>query len=112
MEYQIDAANRAIGRLATEIAVLLRGKNKPSFQPYLLPQVKVIVHGLDKAAFTGKKEKQKKYYHYSGYPGGMKTRVLGNEFQKNPGRILRLAVYRMLPKNRLRDKIIKNLIIK
>lgn len=112
MEYQIDAANKVIGRLATEIAVLLRGKNKPSFQPHLLPKVKVIVHGLQQVSFTGKKEKQKKYYHYSGYPGGMKMRVLENEFKKNPGRVLRMAVYRMLPKNRLRDKIIKNLIIK
>lgn len=111
MEYQINAANKILGRLATEIAMLLRGKNKPDFQPHLLPKTKVTVQGAAQIAFTGKKAQQKKYYHYSGYPGGMRTRVLGEEFKKNPQRILWLAVYRMLPKNRLRDKIIKNLII-
>ncbi|MDO8495341.1 MAG: 50S ribosomal protein L13 [bacterium] len=112
MEYQIDATNKVFGRLATEIANLLRGKNLASYEAHLLPKHKVVISGVKNIAFSGKKEKQKKYYHYSGYPGGMKTRVLENEFEKNPGRVLRAAVYGMLPKNRLRDKIIKNLIIK
>ncbi len=112
MEHQINAANKIFGRLATEIAVLLRGKDRPDYEPHLLPKNRVIVSSTDKIVFTGKKLGQKKYYHYSGFPGGMKTRVLENEFRKNPNRVLRMAVYRMLPKNRLRDKIIKNLIFK
>lgn len=112
MEHQIDATNKIFGRLATEIAVLLRGKDRPDYQPHLLPKIRVVVHSVEKMAFTGKKTEQKIYYHYSGYPGGMKARVLENEFKKNPGQVLRMAVYRMLPKNRLRDKIIKNLIIR
>lgn len=111
MNHKIDATDKILGRLAAEIAIVLRGKNQPNYQPHLLPPGKVIVRGVEKIAFSGKKEEQKKYYHYSGYPGGMKVRILKNEFHKNPRRILRLAVYRMLPKNRLRDKIIKNLII-
>lgn len=112
MNHEIDATHKVFGRLATEIATLLRGKDRPNYEPHLLPQNRVVVSGLDKLVFTGKKMKQKKYYHYSGYPGGMKTRVLENEFRKNPNRVLRMAVYRMLPKNRLRDKIIKNLIFR
>lgn len=112
MLYEINATNKIFGRLATEIAIVLRGKNRPDYQPYLLPPVKVVIQGVENITFTGKKRRQKKYYHYSGYPGGMKVRILENEFKKNPRRVLRLAVYRMLPKNRLRDKMIKNLIIK
>ncbi len=112
MNHEIDASNKIFGRLATEIAILLRGKDRPDYQPHILPQIKVVVRDVNKMVFTGKKGNQKIYYHYSGYPGGMKERVLENEFQKNPSRVLRMAVYRMLPKNRLRDKIIKNLIFK
>lgn len=112
MNHEIDASHKVLGRLAAKIAILLRGKDRPDYEPHLLPQNRIIVSGLDKLVFTGKKIKQKKYYHYSGYPGGMKTRVLENEFRKNPNRVLRMAVYRMLPKNRLRDKIIKNLIFR
>jgi large subunit ribosomal protein L13 len=112
MEYQIDATKKVFGRLATEIAILLRGKNLASYEAHILPKHKVIVSGITKIVFTGKKKEQKKYYHYSGYPGGMKTRVLANEFEKNPGRVFRAAIYGMLPKNKTRDKIIKNLIIK
>lgn len=111
-EYQVDATKKVFGRLASEVAVLLRGKNKADFQPHLLPKNKVIVSGLDKLVFTGKKMEQKKYYHYSGYPGGMKTRFLDKEWDKDPKKVFRMAVYRMLPKNRTRDKIIRNLIIK
>lgn len=112
MLHEIDATNKALGRLASNIAVILRGKTNPSYRPNMLPQEKVIVSNINKIKFSGKKSEQKIYYHYSGYPSGMKARKLGTEFEKNPNKILRLAVYRMLAPNKLRDKIIKNLEIK
>ncbi len=107
----IDATNKAPGRLASVIAVILRGKTNPRYQPNELPTEKVTVTNITKMKFTGDKLNQKIYYHYSGYPGGMKARKLANVMDKKPGEVLRLAVYRMLASNRLRDKIIKNLII-
>ena len=112
MDYRIDAANKIFGRLATEIAVLLRGKNKPDFEPNLLPKNKVIVENIGKISFSGKKLDQKKYFHYSGYHGGLRTSYLSKEVVKNPGKIFKKTVYDMLPKNKTRDKIIKNLIVK
>jgi len=109
---RIDATNKVFGRLATEIAVFLRGKNKSNFQPNIAPQEKVVVENIEKIVFTGKKLEQKEYYHYSGYHGGLKTRFLGKEFASNPGKIFKATVYGMLPKNKTRDKIIKNLTIK
>lgn len=110
-EYQIDASQKIFGRLASAVATLLRGKNLPDFEPHLLPKNRVIITGLEQIRFSGKKFGQKKYFHYSGYPGGMRTRFLEEEWKKNPAKVFRQTVYRMLPKNKLRDKIIKNLII-
>lgn len=110
--HTIDAANQPLGRLASRIAVILRGKINPSYQPNAMPQEKVVVENIKQIKFTGKKFDQKVYHHYSGYPGGMKTRKLKVVFEKDPKKILRLAVYRMLAPNRLRDKIIKNLEVK
>src|SRR3989344_4696063 len=107
MTYEIDASNQSLGRLASKIAVILRGKNSPNYKPNILPNNKVAVTNIKKIKFTGKKLDQKIYYHYSGYPSGMKERKLGFLFEKNPERVLKLAVYRMLAKNKLRDKIIK-----
>lgn len=107
--YEIDATNRIMGRMATEIADLLRGKNLPDYQPNIIPDVEVVIINLDKLRFTGKKFTDKKYYKYSGYPGGMKTRTLQQLWIKSPQQVLRMAVYRMLPVNRSRDKIIANL---
>lgn len=112
IKHTIDATDQSIGRMATQIALLLRGKLSPSYMPHLLPEDKVSVSNIRKARFTGNKLENKKYFHYSGYPGGMKERTLENVFAKNPQRVLWLAVYRMLPKNKTRDKIIKNLDIK
>lgn len=112
MLHELDAANQSLGRLASQIAVILRGKISPHYKPNELPQEKVIVANVKQLKFTGKKLEQKIYYHYSGYPGGLKARKLKAVFEKNPKRILWLAVYRMLARNRLRDKIIKNLEIK
>jgi len=108
-EYKIDATGKVLGRLATEIAVLLRGKNTASWLPYITPQNQVIVFNVEKIKFTGKKLKQKMYYRHSGYPGGLKEESLEKLFARDPREVLKLAVYGMLPKNRTRDKIIKNL---
>ncbi len=110
--YKIDAQGKAIGRLASEIAILLRGKNSADFLYHEDKGNVVEVENIKKVKFTGKKLDQKKYYHYSGYPGGLKEEKLRQLFQKNPGEVLRQAVYRMLPKNKLRDKMIKRLLIK
>ena len=109
MEHNIDATNQPLGRLASKIALILRGKNNPNFVPNELPDERVMVSNITKLKFTGKKLSQKIYYHYSGYPGGLKERKLKDVFAKNPQRVLWLAVYRMLAPNRIRNKIIKNL---
>jgi large subunit ribosomal protein L13 len=110
--YEIDATEQSLGRLASGIAVLLRGKNSPSYMPELSPKITVIVRNLDKIKFTGRKLKTKLYHRYSGYPGGLYTRTLEEMWKRSPQEVLRKSVYRMLPTNRQRDKIIKNLIIK
>ncbi len=109
IKHTIDATDKILGRLAVEIANLLRGKNKPSFVPYLDQGDEVIVVNTDKIKVTGRKMKQKIYYHHSGYPGGIKETRLEEAMEKDSGQVIRRAVYGMLPKNKLRDKIIKKL---
>jgi len=110
--HTIDATNQSLGRLASRIAVILRGKTNPAYKPNIMPQEKVVVENVRRIKFTGKKLGQKIYRHYSGYPSGMKERKLGVLFEKDPKRVLQMAVYRMLAQNRLRDKIMKSLTIK
>jgi len=107
--HTIDATNKVLGRLATEIAVLLRGKNKPDFAPNKDIGGFVIIKNADRIRFTGKKFEQKKYYHHTGYLGGLKETPLKRIFERNPGEVLRRAVFGMLPKNKLRAKQIKRL---
>jgi len=107
--YIIDVSGKALGRLASEIAIILTGKNKPDFVPYKDLGDFVMVKNIEKIKFTGKKLEQKKYYRYSGYPGGLKVRKLKEIFKENPQEVLRMAVYRMLPKNKLRKLRIKRL---
>ncbi|RLC35160.1 MAG: 50S ribosomal protein L13 [Candidatus Nealsonbacteria bacterium] len=107
--HTIDATNKVLGRLATEIAVLLRGKHKPNFSPYKDEGDFVKVKNADKMKITGRKLTDKKYYHHSGYPGGLKAVSMGEIFRKNPGEVLRRAVWGMLPKNKLRSQMIKRL---
>lgn len=109
--HTIDAADKVLGRLATEIALLLRGKNKTDFVPYLDRGDKVIIKNVGKIKFTGKKMEQKKYFRHSGYPGGAKEIPLKKLFQDRPEEVLRRAVLGMLPKNKLRAKMIKRLIV-
>ena len=109
--YTINASGRILGRLATEVAVLLRGKNNPDFAANLVSGNKVIVFNTSKMTFSGNKLENKKYQHYSGYPGGISTILLKDLFKKDPSEPLKRAVYNMLPKNKLRAKFIKNLIL-
>lgn len=108
-EVIIDATNKVLGRLATEIADLLRGKKKVSFQPHQLVGDKVVVINAQKIRFTGKKLLDKVYYHHSGWPGGLKHQTLQELMEKNPAEVIRRAVKGMLPKNKLRKIWLKNL---
>ncbi len=107
--HTIDAANRVLGRLATEIAVLLRGKNKPDFAPNKDMGDFVTVRNFSKIRITGKKFEQKIYYRHTGYLGGLKEVPLKKLFEKDPAEVLKKAVFGMLPKNKLRVKQIKRL---
>ncbi len=107
--HKIDAEGKSPGRLASEIAVLLRGKNKPTFEKHRDMGDQVVVENVDKLKFTGKKIEQKKYYRHSGYPGGLKEESMEELLEEKPEEILKRAVFGMLPKNKLRDKQIKRL---
>ena len=109
---KIDATNQTIGRLASKVSFLLMGKNKANYLPNKKPNNKVVVENLSKVRFTGKKLEQKKYFRFTGYPGGIKSQNLKNFFNKNPEKLLINVIYNMLPKNKLRKYMIKNLIIK
>jgi large subunit ribosomal protein L13 len=107
--YTIDAEGKVLGRLASEIALILTGKKRPDFAPYKDFDITVIVKNVDKMKFTGKKLKQKKYFKHTGYIGHLKEVSLEELFKKNPQEVLRKAVYGMLPKNKLRKRRIKRL---
>ncbi|GAH97193.1 unnamed protein product [marine sediment metagenome] len=107
--HTIDAANKVLGRLATEIAVLLRGKDKPDFAPNKDMGDFVTVRNFSKIRITGKKLGQKIYYRHTGYLGGLKEVPLKKLFEKDPAEVLKKAVFGMLPKNKLRAKQIKRL---
>ncbi len=109
--HTIDATNKAVGRLATEIADKLRGKIKPTYEPHVDNGDFVTVENITKVKFTGSKTDKKMYFHHSGYPGGLKETNLKTLFEKNPGEVLRKAVWNMLPKNKLRQHMIKRLTI-
>lgn len=109
MKYELDAKNQSVGRLSTQIANILRGKNLASYTPNVMPRSEVIIKNIDKIKFTGAKLQKKVFYHYSGYHGGMKETKLSELWADKPQAVIRQSVYRMLPKNKMRDKIIKNL---
>lgn len=99
--YVVDATNQRLGRLASEIAMILRGKNKPSFTPHMDTGDFVIVINAEKVVVTGKKRTQKIYHRHSGRPGGMKTETFAKLQARIPERIIEQAVKGMLPKNSL-----------
>jgi len=108
---EIDASGKAVGRLASEIARLLMGKHKATYAPNVDGGDLVRVKNAAKIVFTGNKLDQKRYYNYSGYPGGMKVRKAADVMAKDPSRILKSAVDRMLPKNTLRSRRLKRLTV-
>lgn len=107
--HTIDATGKSLGRLAVEVAILLRGKQKPDFVLYKDMGDFVTVKNMEKVRITGKKLEQKIYRHHTGYPGSLKETPMKVIFAKNPGKVLRRAVLGMLPKNKLRAKQIKRL---
>lgn len=107
----IDAENMIVGRLATTVANLIRGKHKASFTPHANTGDKVIVINADKVRFTGKKMEDKIYLHFTGYPGGQRAATPAQILAKKPEEVLRNAVHGMLPGNKLRKEFLKNLFI-
>ncbi len=112
MDHTIDATNKKIGRLASEIAHLLQGKNSPYYEPRLAGSGKVSVTNVKDMAITGNKLIQKKYYRHTGYMGHLREKTLEQAMAQDPKKVLRHAVERMLPKNTLRSKRMLRLIIK
>jgi len=108
--YVIDATDKTLGRLASQIAVILRGKHKPTYTPHVDTGDHVIVINAEKIKLTGNKLHDKKYYRHSGYPGGLKVRTAADLLNSSrPERVLKLAVRGMLPHNRLGRKMFKKL---
>ncbi len=108
----IDATAQSAGRLATQIAKLLMGKNKSVYIPNLDNGDFVIIENASKLKFTGLKLEQKKYRTHSQYPGGLKETLLRDAFAKSPSFVIRKTVYNMLPKNKLRPAMMKRLSVK
>ncbi|HEY4483607.1 MAG TPA: 50S ribosomal protein L13 [Candidatus Paceibacterota bacterium] len=112
MEHTIDATNKSLGRLASEIAMKLRGKDSPSFLPYVKPVNKVKIVNANQVKITGQKSAQKIYTRHSGHPGGLKSLTLEKlREKKGVSNIIEKAVYGMLPDNKLRPIMMKNLTI-
>jgi len=107
--YLVDAEGRVLGRLATELAKILRGKNKPIYTPHVDTGDFVIVVNAGKVALTGKKMKDKIYYHHTGYPGGIREMSAEKLLAKKPTEMIRIAVKGMLPKNSLGRQMIQKL---
>jgi len=102
--YVVDAEGKTLGRLATQIADALRGKRKPEYTPHVDTGDFVVVVNAEKVRVTGDKRAAKRYYRHSGYPGGMRSRTLGEMLERRPEEVIRLAVRGMLPRNRLGRK--------
>jgi large subunit ribosomal protein L13 len=105
----IDASDVVLGRLASQVAVLLRGKHKPIFAPHVDTGDFVIVINADKVALSGNKLEQKRAYRHSGYPGGMRSRSYGELMEKHPERVVEKAIRGMLPKNSLGRQTLRKL---
>ncbi len=107
--YLLDANNQILGRIASKAAALLRGKHKASFTPHLDTGDTVIIINADKIRVTGKKMTQKQYQRFTGYPGGQRITKLEDLLKRRPTVVMELAVYRMLPKGPLGDKVRRKL---
>jgi large subunit ribosomal protein L13 len=107
--FVVDASGRTLGRLATRLAVVLRGKDKPTFTPSMDMGSFVVVTNAEKIAVTGRKMEQKIYYHHTQYPGGLRSVTLRDQLQRHPERVLLAAVKGMLPKNQMGKRMLKKL---
>ena len=107
--YLVNAEGKVLGRLATELARVLRGKNKPTFTPHVDTGDFIIVVNAEKVVLTGKKLKDKMYYHHTGYPGGMKQVSAEKLLAKKPTEMIRIAVKGMLPKNSLGREMLRKM---
>jgi len=110
-KHEIDATGMVVGRLAADVAMKLRGKNKPTFTPHLDEGDYVTIVNASKVTFTGRKLVQKDYYHHTMHPGGLKRTPMKQVFTEDPADVVRRAVYGMLPKNKHRDEMMKRLTI-
>lgn len=110
MDYIVDAKNKKLGRLASEIAVILQGKKDPNYNPRLAGKDRVIVKNVEKLSIDAKKAKQKIYYRHTGYMGHLKKTTLEEAFLKDPKKVLIRVVKKMLPKNSLQKVRVKNII--
>jgi len=107
--YLMNAEGKVLGRLSTELAKILKGKNKPSYTPHVDTGDFVVVINAEKISLTGKKMKDKVYYHHTGYPGGIKETTAEKLLVKKPTEIIRMAVKGMLPKNSLGRQMLRKL---
>ncbi len=107
--YLVDASGKVLGRLASQIAMILMGKHRPTYTPHVDTGDYVVVVNAEKVVLTGRKLDQKNYYRHSGYPGGLKVVTARQLLQKHPEKLIYLAVKRMLPKNKLGRKMLKKL---
>ena len=105
----VDAEGQVLGRLASRVATILRGKHKPTFTPHMDVGDHVIIINADKVRVTGNKAQTKRYYRHTGYPGGLRSQSFEELLEKAPERILQKAVWGMLPHNKLGRKIFKKL---
>jgi large subunit ribosomal protein L13 len=109
--FLVDAKGETVGRLAARIALILRGKNEPTFHPAVNPRNYVVVVNAAKAVFTGNKMRTKQYHWHTQYPGGLRSTTPEKLNVKKPGEHLRQAIHGMLPKNRLGDALKRNLLV-
>lgn len=107
--YVVDAKGKTLGRLASQVAAVLRGKHKPTFTPHVDCGDYVIVVNADQVRLTGRKEEKKVYYRHSGYPGGLKSRTAGEMRKTRPEKMIELAVWGMLPHTRLGRRQLRKL---
>tara|TARA_B100000700_G_C14930234_1_gene801576 strand:+ start:777 stop:1232 length:456 start_codon:yes stop_codon:yes gene_type:complete len=107
----VDAEGQTLGRLASKVAILLRGKHKPNFTPHVDCGDNVIIINASKVSLTGKKWEDKKYIRYTGYPGGQRSLSANQLFAKNPSSIIEKSVKGMLPKNKLGSALFRNLYV-
>jgi large subunit ribosomal protein L13 len=107
--YEVDASKFTLGRLATRVATVLRGKHKATFTPHMDVGDYVVVKNAAKVKFSGRKLDQKQYHRFTGYPGGVRTKSLADRMEKEPELVIRDAVYNMIDANRLRKNILRRL---